>query len=437
MSAKIHVRSKRINLYRLLICGILILFVIILTGFLIWLILRPTKPRFTLQDATIYAFNPSSASLLNSSIQVTIISRNPNDKLGIYYGELDVYATYRNQQITLSTKLPPTYQGHKTSKFWSPLLMSSSIPVESYIGVLLSQDQSAGMVVVNIEIDGRVRWKVGSWKSGRFHLHFRCPANITFGDRNTDMGGPKKVKTGESSSTPSAADTASDPHTEIEEEPIETSKMDASSSGIEATSSRGRKKKPAFSSLPVVPEVPDTPLLKDRGNHISAICWTQEKSPITGWRCSWKPVLTLYQKASPSLKDALGRTPLGPLLTIPRIQSDWRLVAALCERWFGETNTFHFPCYKLTITPLDIVMLTGIPIVAEIYMHTCLTEREITVRSPKKTRWRVMELLGVETLLEVAEDGQRGMATEGGAAGGHRGGVSYQRRWPEVATVIE
>ncbi|KAF8395939.1 hypothetical protein HHK36_019895 [Tetracentron sinense] len=83
-------------------------------------------------------------------------------------------------------------------------------------------------------------------------------------------------------------------------------------------------------------------------------------------RCSWKPILTLYQRASPSLKDALGRTPLGPFLTIPRIQSDRRLVAALYKRWFGETNTFHFPCCELAITPLDFVMLTGIQIIGEV-----------------------------------------------------------------------
>ncbi|KAF8364662.1 hypothetical protein HHK36_033342 [Tetracentron sinense] len=205
----------------------------------------------------------------------------------------------------------------------------------------------------------------------------------------------KKAKTGESSLAPSAADTTSDPHMEIEEEPRVTSQMGANSSGIGATSSKGRKKKPTFSSLPVVPKVPDTPLLKDLGNHISAICRTRgkiqnlsklvftlaclhvirpylflffffQKSPITGWRCSWKPVLTLYQKASPSLKNTLGRTSLGPFLTISRIQSDRRLVAALCERWFGETNMFHFPCCELAITPLDFVMLTGIPIVGEV-----------------------------------------------------------------------
>ncbi|GMG98418.1 hypothetical protein Nepgr_000258 [Nepenthes gracilis] len=40
----------------------------------------------------------------------------------VYYEKLDVYAAYRNQQITLPTLLPPTYQGHKDTVVWSPFL---------------------------------------------------------------------------------------------------------------------------------------------------------------------------------------------------------------------------------------------------------------------------------------------------------------------------
>ncbi|KAF8393955.1 hypothetical protein HHK36_020157 [Tetracentron sinense] len=166
---------------------------------------------------------------------------------------------------------------------------------------------------------------------------------------NANMG-PKKVKTGESSSARPVVDEDYVPPMDVEEQLRESSRVGASSSGAGATSSRGRKK-PGSDLVPVVLGVPDTPLLRDLGGHISAICRTQERSPIMGWRCSWKPVLTFYQKTSPSLRDALGRTPLGPFLTIPRIQSDRRLVAALCERWFGETNTFHFPCCELAIIP--------------------------------------------------------------------------------------
>ncbi|KAF8412481.1 hypothetical protein HHK36_000445 [Tetracentron sinense] len=205
-------------------------------------------------------------------------------------------------------------------------------------------------------------------------MHYKISKHYRVLFLKTDMGRPKKAKTEESSFTHVSVVVASNPHMEVEEELRVTPQVDTSSSKAGATSSKGRKKKPTFSSLPVVPNVADTPLLKDLGNHISAICRTQEakidlsqlESPISGWRCSWKPALTLYEKLSPSLKDALGRTPFGPFLTIPRTQGDRKLVAALCERWFGETNTFHFPCCELAITPLDFVMLTGIPIDGEV-----------------------------------------------------------------------
>ncbi|KAF8403485.1 hypothetical protein HHK36_011589 [Tetracentron sinense] len=112
---------------------------------------------------------------------------------------------------------------------------------------------------------------------------------------------------------------------------------------------------------------------------------SSQRSPITGWRCSWKPFLTLWQRTSPSLRDALGRTPLGPFLTIPRVQSNRRLVAALCERWFGETNTFHFPCCELAITPLDFVILTGIPMVGEMWAHKYLDPFRSSLRIPNIT----------------------------------------------------
>ncbi|KAF8387986.1 hypothetical protein HHK36_026652 [Tetracentron sinense] len=176
---------------------------------------------------------------------------------------------------------------------------------------------------------------------------------------------PKRLRSGESSSALPEQDEDYVPPTDVEDQPIESSREGASSSSARASSSRGRRRS-GLDPGPKVLGVPDTPLLKGLGEHISALCRNQERTPISGWRCSWKNVLTFYQVASPALRDALGRTPLGSFLTIPWIQSDRRLIAALCERWFGDTNTFHFPCCELAITPLDFVMLTGIQIVGEV-----------------------------------------------------------------------
>jgi hypothetical protein len=171
-----------------LCASILVLaFIILVVVLLVWAILQPNKPRFILQDATVYAFNLSTPNLLTSNFQVTVSARNPNDKIGIYYDRLDVYATYRNQQITLRTAIPPTYQGHKDINVWSPFIYGTQVPVAPYNSLALGQDQANGAVQLTIKIDGRVRWKVGTFISGRYHLYVRCPAYITFGTRNTGV----------------------------------------------------------------------------------------------------------------------------------------------------------------------------------------------------------------------------------------------------------
>ncbi|XVE75874.1 hypothetical protein DITRI_Ditri12bG0126700 [Diplodiscus trichospermus] len=178
----------RQKLIRRIIAAILVfLLIVLITILLIWAILRPTKPRFILQDTTVYAFNTSVPNFLTSNFQVTISSRNPNDRIGVYYDRLDIYATYRNQQITLRTAIPPTYQGHKEVNVWSPFVYGNMVPIAPDFSAALSSEQSSGSVFLIIKIDGRVRWKVGTFVSGRYHLYVRCPAYITFGSKSSGV----------------------------------------------------------------------------------------------------------------------------------------------------------------------------------------------------------------------------------------------------------
>ncbi|CAH9148081.1 unnamed protein product [Cuscuta epithymum] len=116
-----------------------------------------------------------------SSLQLTIAASNPNERAGIFYDHLHVYATYRGQQITLDTLLPDSYQGKKEVFVWSPFLNGGSVLVAPYIGEELSQDERSGMVMINIRVDGEIRWKVGSFISGRYRLYVHCPAYLSFG----------------------------------------------------------------------------------------------------------------------------------------------------------------------------------------------------------------------------------------------------------------
>ncbi|KAJ4979210.1 hypothetical protein NE237_009990 [Protea cynaroides] len=174
---------KRKKLIRAILAGIVVFVILVLfVILLIWLILRPTSPQFMLQDVTVYQFNVTSPNFLTSTIQVTVSSRNPNDKIGIYYDKLDIYATYRNQQFTLPTLLLPTYEGHKDINVWSPFLSGNSVPIAPYLATALNEDQSAGFVLINVKLYGKLRWKVGTWISGHYRINVKCPAYIRFGN---------------------------------------------------------------------------------------------------------------------------------------------------------------------------------------------------------------------------------------------------------------
>ncbi|KAI7997597.1 NDR1/HIN1-like protein 1 [Camellia lanceoleosa] len=178
----LHKDKRRKRLRRF--CGglLILIFIILIIVLLVWAILQPKKPRFVLQDATVYAFNVTAPNFLTSTILVTIASRNPNDKIGVYYDKLDIFAIYQNQQITYYTAIPPTYQGHKEIIVWSPIVSGVNVPVAPYNGVGLGQDQADGTVILTIKIQGQVRFKVGTFISGHYRLSVNCPANIVFGN---------------------------------------------------------------------------------------------------------------------------------------------------------------------------------------------------------------------------------------------------------------
>ncbi|XP_062192969.1 NDR1/HIN1-like protein 1 [Phragmites australis] len=164
---------------------ILIVHLIVLT---VWLVLRPTKPRFYLNDVAIVCINVSSSSYLTVTMQATLAARNPNDRVGIYYDRLDAFAEYRGLQITVPTALPPAYQGHLDASVWSPFLSAANVPLPPYLAEALTQDETAGYLLVTIRVDGWIRWKAGAFITSHYHLRVRCPALLTVNDGQGSYG---------------------------------------------------------------------------------------------------------------------------------------------------------------------------------------------------------------------------------------------------------
>ncbi|CAH8361824.1 unnamed protein product [Eruca vesicaria subsp. sativa] len=154
---------------------------------LIWLILHPAKPEFSLTEANIYTLNLSSSTthVLNSSIQLTLFSKNPNRKVGIYYDKLLVYAAYRGQQITSEASLPPFYQSQEEVNLLTAFLQGTELPVAQSFGYQIVRDRSAGRVIIGMKMDGKLRWKIGTFVSGAYRFNVNCVALVDFGPNMT------------------------------------------------------------------------------------------------------------------------------------------------------------------------------------------------------------------------------------------------------------
>ncbi|XP_077247488.1 late embryogenesis abundant (LEA) hydroxyproline-rich glycoprotein family [Tasmannia lanceolata] len=166
--------------------------------FLIWLILHPSKPEFYLKETDLYQLNLSGTKL-NSSIQITLVSKNPNQRVGIYYDQLRVYAYYKGQQITVDSSLPPFYQGHQDSNLLSASLLGNGVPVSSSFGYEIGRDQVAGKLLLGLKLNGKLRWKVGTWVSGHYSINVDCVAVMVLG--SNAGAGPVSSKQGTQCST--------------------------------------------------------------------------------------------------------------------------------------------------------------------------------------------------------------------------------------------
>ncbi|KAK7371206.1 hypothetical protein VNO78_36774 [Psophocarpus tetragonolobus] len=174
-----HEEERRKVVRRVLWGMVGFILVVLMVILLIWIILRPRKPRFILEDATVYGLKLSSSTqTMNMTMQVTVMALNPNKRIGIYYTKLDAYASYRGQQVSMATALPPTYQGHRETTVWSPFLYGAAVPVSPLTLQILQQDKVSGGLLLNVKVNGRLKWKVGTWLSALYHLNVNCPAYI-------------------------------------------------------------------------------------------------------------------------------------------------------------------------------------------------------------------------------------------------------------------
>ncbi|KAL6557104.1 hypothetical protein OROMI_017454 [Orobanche minor] len=166
-------RDRRRALFTFIV--IFIVLAAAITALVLWLLYRPHKPKFRVVSAAVYELSIASPTLMSTTMQFTVVARNPNERVFISYDHLSAFVSYKNQAITPPVILPPLFQKTKSTVALSPVLGGVTVPVAAeLIKELVMEEEVYGVVGLRVLIRGKLRYKAGGIRSGRHGLYVRC-----------------------------------------------------------------------------------------------------------------------------------------------------------------------------------------------------------------------------------------------------------------------
>ncbi|XP_010530400.1 PREDICTED: protein YLS9, partial [Tarenaya hassleriana] len=162
------------------ICAIflLILFFLGIIAFILWISLRPHRPRFHIQDFAIQGLD-QPAGFENTQITFNVTIRNSNQHMGVYYDSMEGSVYYKDQRVGSSPLLYPFFQEPKNTTVVTQSLAGASLTVSSTRWTEFTNDRAQGSVAFRLEMVSVIRFKLSSWISKRHRMHANC--NIVVG----------------------------------------------------------------------------------------------------------------------------------------------------------------------------------------------------------------------------------------------------------------
>ncbi|EXC24901.1 hypothetical protein L484_011767 [Morus notabilis] len=138
----------------------------------IWLVVRPKRLVYSVEDASIHNFNINN-NHLNASFDFVVRSYNPNSKVSIYYDKIESRVEYDDQTLAYNM-VEPFFQPHKNVTRLELKLAAQSVPLVGSIPADLRLEKSSGEIELNVWLKARIRFKVGAWKSSHRTLKIFC-----------------------------------------------------------------------------------------------------------------------------------------------------------------------------------------------------------------------------------------------------------------------
>ncbi|GKA57041.1 NDR1/HIN1-like protein 26 [Tanacetum coccineum] len=162
-----------------LICSVFLslLFIVGLITFILWLSLRPHRPRFHINEFSIPSITQDNGFASAQAI-FNVTMRNSNLNIGIYYDTVHVTLYYQNQNIGGKPLLDPFYQSPKNTTSLIGTLAGTSLVVDQARWAQFVADRMRGFVSFRLEVASAIRFKVATWESKKHTMHANCDIGV-------------------------------------------------------------------------------------------------------------------------------------------------------------------------------------------------------------------------------------------------------------------
>lgn len=186
-------QNPRASLFRRLTVAILAVMIVFGAVMLIlWLVLRPSLPDFTLHSFSQSNLTTSSQRL-TGSWRASFNVSNPNKKLSLHYHQVLPALFYRDFFLT-ETRLEPFQQGTHDVRTVDASYSVLNAYVDSKVVDGINGDKSRGETKYNLKVVAEFWFKYGGWSGRRRYLRVWCSDVAANFSNGAMVGGAKKCR---------------------------------------------------------------------------------------------------------------------------------------------------------------------------------------------------------------------------------------------------
>jgi hypothetical protein len=159
------------------ICTIFLTFLLVvgMLTFILWLSLRPHRPRFHIHQFSISGLSQETGPE-NAQIQFNVTARNANQNIVVRYDSMNGSVYYRDQSIGWKPLLFPFDQEPKNTTIITDVFTLTNVNSQRWTD--LNNDRVVGVVVFRLEISSIIRFKISKWESKHHRMHANCDVSV-------------------------------------------------------------------------------------------------------------------------------------------------------------------------------------------------------------------------------------------------------------------